>query len=279
MDPGLGDGGTLLNAIDVWAQQPTEIFLAQPFFESLKRWTGNDFDQVPLDLLLKTMAAANVSRALLAAWYGPQGALISNEDVLEVVSRFPEKFSGLASVDLRHPVAAVRTLRKFVTEHGFKGLRIVQWLWELPCTHPLYYPLLAECVELDVPICLQVGHTGPLRSSETGRPSHIERIALDFPDLKIVGGHIGYPWTTEMIALATKFPNVFIDTSAYVPKRYPPELVTYMKGHGKGKVMFGTNYPMITADACMAQLDSLQLADDIKSRFLFENAQAVFNLD
>lgn len=267
-----------MNAIDVWAQQPTEIFLSQPFFESLKRWTGNDFDQVPLDLLLQTMAAGNVSRALLAAWYGPQGALISNEDVLEVVSSFPEKFSGLVSVDLRNPVEAVRTVRKFVTEHGFKGLRIVQWLWELPCTHPLYYPLLTECVELDVPICLQVGHTGPLRSSETGRPCHIERIALDFPDLKIVGGHIGYPWTTEMIALATKFPNVFIDTSAYVPKRYPPELVSYMKGHGKGKVMFGTNYPMITADACMAQLDALQLADDVKARFLFETAQAVFNL-
>ncbi len=265
-------------AIDVWAQQPNRTFLAQPFFDSLKKWTGQDIEEVPLEFLLHTMESAGVSKALIAAWYGPQGALISNEEVLEVVSQYPDKFDGLASVDIRNPVAGARTLRKYVTEHGFKGLRIVQWVWEIPCTHALYYPLLAECVELDVPICLQVGHTGPLRSSESGRPSHIERIALDFPDLKIVGGHIGYPWTTEMIAVATKFPNVYIDTSAYVPKRYPPELVSYMKSHGKRKVMFGTNYPMITAETCMSQLDLLELDDEVKELFLYRNAQKVFSL-
>ncbi len=237
-----------------------------------------DVEEVPLELLLQTMEAAGVAKALIAAWYGPQGALISNEEVHQVVSQYPDKFDGLASVDIRNPVEGVRTLRKYVTEHGFKGLRIVQWLWELPCSHALYYPLLAECVELDVPVCLQVGHTGPLRSSESGRPFHIERIALDFPDLKIVGGHIGYPWTTEMIAVATKFPNVYIDTSAYIPKRYPRELVDYMKGHGGNKVMFGTNYPMITPEKCMSQLDVLELDHTVKELFLFQNAQKVFNL-
>lgn len=237
-----------------------------------------DVEEVPLELLLQTMEAAGVAKALIAAWYGPQGALISNEEVHQVVSQYPDKFDGLASVDIRNPVEGVRTLRKYVTEHGFKGLRIVQWLWELPCSHALYYPLLAECVELDVPVCLQVGHTGPLRSSESGRPFHIERIALDFPELKIVGGHIGYPWTTEMIAVATKFPNVYIDTSAYIPKRYPRELVDYMKGHGGNKVMFGTNYPMITPEKCMSQLDVLELDHTVKELFLFQNAQKVFNL-
>jgi predicted TIM-barrel fold metal-dependent hydrolase len=175
-------------------------------------------------------------------------------------------------------VDAIDTLARYVSDHGFKGLRIVQWLWELPCTHPLYYPLLAECVRLDVPVCLQVGHTGPLRSSESGRPAHIERIALDFPDLKIVCGHIGYPWTTEMIAVATKFPNVYIDTSAYVPKRYPPELVSYMRGHGRRKVMFGTNYPMITPDVCMAQLALLELDAETEACFLRRNAAGLFKL-
>lgn len=268
-----------MTAIDVWAQQPNPHFLSQPYFDSLKRWTGLDVEDIPVEVLLDTMDKADVSRALIAAWYGPQGALISNEQVLEVVTAHPERFYGLASADLRDPVAAVRTLKKYVTQHGFKGLRIVQWVWELPCTHALYYPLLATCVELDVPVCLQVGHTGPLLSSESGRPSHIERIALDFPDLKIVGGHIGYPWTTEMIAVATKFPNVYIDTSAYVPKRYPDELVQYMKKHGRSKVMFGTNYPMIFPEVCMQQLDALGLEDEVKGLFLHGNAERVFKLE
>jgi predicted TIM-barrel fold metal-dependent hydrolase len=265
--------------IDVWAQQPNKFFLSQPYFDSLKKWTGQTLEEVPKEHLLQSMDAAGVSQALLAAWYGPEGTLISNEEVLDMVEAHPDRFAGLASVDLRNPVEGVATLRNYVTRHGFKGLRIVQWLWELPCTHPLYYPLLTTCVELDVPICLQVGHTGPLRSSESGRPSHIERIALDFPDLKIVGGHIGYPWTTEMIALATKFPNVYIDTSAYVPKRYPAELVAYMKGHGRKKVMFGTNYPMITPEMCMNQLDGLELDEEVSALFLRDNARRVFKLN
>jgi predicted TIM-barrel fold metal-dependent hydrolase len=82
-----------------------------------------------------------------------------------------------------------------------------------------------------------------------------------------------------MIALATKFPNVYIDTSAYVPKRYPEELVRYMKGHGKNKVMFGTNYPMINPETCMSQLDRLDLNGEVKELFLSKNAEVVFNLN
>jgi hypothetical protein len=86
----------------------------------------------------------------------------------------------------------------------------------LPPDNRRYYPLYAECVELGIPFCLQVGHTGPLCPSESGRPiPYLDHVALEFPELKIVAGHIGYPWTAEMIALATKYPNVYIDTAAY----------------------------------------------------------------
>ena len=267
-----------MNVIDVWAQHPTKRFISAPFFDSLKKWTGKDFEDIQLETTMHSMVSAGVDKALISAWYGPNGALISNEEVLDVVTQYPDRFVGVASADLRNPVGAVQTLRHYVTAHGFKGLRIVQWLWELPCTHPLYYPLYAACVELTIPVCLQVGLTGPLCSSESGRPMHIERIALDFPDLKIICGHIGYPWHNEMIAFATKFPNVFIDTSAYLPKRYPPELVAYMKTYGRHKVMFGTNYPMLTPAACLQELDRLVLDDEIKALFLYDNARRVFGI-
>ncbi len=267
-----------MQIIDVWAQHPTVRFLQEPFFDSLKRWAGQNFSDISDAMTRQAMQDAGVSKALLSAWHGPQGALISNDEVLALTRKYPDLFAGLASVDLRDPVQAMQTLRRYVREHGFKGLRIVQWLWELPCTHPLYYPLFATCAELDVPVCLQVGLTGPLRSSESGKPIHIERIALDFPDLKIVCGHIGYPWHGEMIAFATKFPNVYIDTSAYKPKRYPPELVAYMKSHGRSKVMFGTNYPMITPAECLRELNLLGLDEVTSELFLAGNAKRVFGL-
>jgi uncharacterized protein len=90
-------------------------------------------------------------------------------------------------------------------------------------------------------------------------------VALDFPELVITAGRMGFPWTDEMIAVVTKHENVYIDTSAYTIKRYPAELVRYMEGHGKRKVMFGTNYPMITAAKALESLDGLGLDAEVRS--------------
>jgi hypothetical protein len=166
-----------------------------------------------------------------------------------------------------------------VRDLGFKGIRIVPWLWNLPPNDRRYYPVYAECVEQGVPFCLQTGHTGPLRPSEPGRPiPYLDDVALEFPELKIVAGHIGYPWTAEMISLATKYENVYIDTSAYTAKRFPRELVDYMRAHGKKKVMFGTNYPMLTPAKCLENVDDLGLDEATMRMFLHENAQRVFGL-
>ena len=94
----------------------------------------------------------------------------------------------------------------------------------------------------------------------------------------MVCGHIGYPWTTEMIAVATKHPNVYIDTSAYTAKRYPTELVDYIKHHGQDKVLFGTNFPMITPAKCLSALPELGLNEAVQEKFLYRNAERVFQL-
>ena len=114
--------------------------------------------------------------------------------------------------------------------------------------------------------------------SEVGRPIYLDQVALDFPTLKIVGGHIGYPWTEEAIAVATKHENVYIDTSAYTVRRYPGEIVEFLRGHGRGKVLFGTNYPMIMPAAALKGLDELGLDESARDAFLHGNAQRVFSL-
>jgi predicted TIM-barrel fold metal-dependent hydrolase len=173
----------------------------------------------------------------------------------------------------------VRELRRCVTELGFRGLRVVPWLWDAPPTDRRYYPLYATCVELGVPFFTQVGHTGPLGPSETGRPiPYIDQVALDFPELVIVGGHIGYPWTEEMVAVARKHENVYIDTSAYTARRYPPELVRYLQKDGRRKVLFGTNYPMIAPQKALEHLDALGLDDEVRELFLRGNARRLLGL-
>lgn len=267
--------------IDVWMQHPTKRHANHPMFDSLKRWTKGTYvdKDPPLEWTIAAMDEGGVDKGLICSWQSASEVLISNEEVADWVEKYPDRFIGIASVPLNKPVQAVRELRTWVRDYGFKGLRIVQWLWNLPTTHAYYYPLFVECVQLDIPVCLQVGHTGPLMPSEVGRPiPYIDQIALDFPDLKIVCGHIGYPWTTEMIAVATKHQNVYIDTSAYTANRYPLELVNYMKKHGQNKVMFGTNYPMINPAKCLESLEQLGLGENIKEKFLYQNALRVFQL-
>ncbi len=270
--------------IDAWIQHPTGAFLRDASFASLLRWRGLDPDsfpqQIPIEFTLSALDGAGVNKAVLSAWWGPQGPILTNDDVAARVRAHPDRFLGLAAVDLMNPMAAVRELRRSVRALGLRGLRILPWMWNLPPNDRRYYPLYAECVELGIPFCLQVGHTGPLRPSEPGRPiPYLDEVALDFPELTIVGGHIGYPWTTEMIALATKYPNVYIDTSAYKPSRYPRELVDYLRAHGKKKVLFGSNFPMLTPGECMKDLDALELSDEAKRLFLGGNAAKVFRIE
>jgi predicted TIM-barrel fold metal-dependent hydrolase len=269
--------------IDVWMQHPTLRFLRQDAFESLRRWTGQELphEELSIDLTIAAMDAAEVSFGLLSAWHGPQEPLITNDEVAGWVAEHPERFAGIAAVNLAQPMNAVRELRRCVGALGFVALRVIPWLWEAPPTDRRYYPLYAACVELGVPFCTQVGHTGPMRPSETGRPiPYIDQVALDFPELVIVCGHIGYPWTEEMVAVARKHENVYIDTSAYTVKRYPPELVRYMQSRGgRRKVMFGSNYPMIAPNAALEELDALALDDAARELFLEGNARRIFDLD
>ena len=269
-----------MQIIDVWMQQPTSRFLGQPIFDSLRRWAKDDgIPEVPLAGTVATMDQAEVSKGLIAAWHGPQGAWITNDDVAGFVEQYPDRLVGLASVDLNRPMEAVRELRRCVKELGFKGLRMIPWLWGLPPDDRRYYPLYAECVELGVPFCTQIGHTGPLLSSEPGRPiPYLERVALDFPELKIVAGHLGAPWVAETVSMAFKFPNFYVDTSAYKASRFPPDFVQFMRGTHCKKVMFGTNYPMLTAADCLKGLDDLGLSDEAKARYLYDNAARVFGL-
>lgn len=267
--------------IDAWIQHPTLRFQQHEMFASLRRWIGLEApaEALPIELTIAVMDAAGVERGLLCAWSSPEGFLIDNDEVAGWVAAHPTRLAGLAAVDLRAPVPAVRELRRCVRELGFKGLRLLPWLWGLPPNDRRFYPLYAECVELGVPFCTQVGHTGPLRSSEFGRPiPYLDDVALDFPDLVIVAGHIGYPWTEEMIALARKYPNVYIDTSAYTVRRYPPELVRYLQRDGRRKVLFGSNYPMILPQKALEGLDSLGLDEETQALFLAGNARRVFRL-
>jgi len=270
-----------MGAIDAWAQITTPRMAERPWLVTLLRWTGQTERAVLPDVAstIAAMDSADVDIMLLSAWHGPEGSLISNEEVVETVSKAPDRFRGLATVDLNDPVQAVRDIRRWVDGTSFVGVRIVPWLWDLPPNDRRYYPIYVACVEAGVPFCTQIGHTGPLCRSEPGRLiPYLDDVLLDFPELKIVGGHVGFPWIDEVISLCHKYPNFFIDTSAYAVHRLPKDFVEFMKGAGQSRVLFGTNWPMLSPRRALERLDQLELSAEGRELFLSGNARRVFGL-
>jgi hypothetical protein len=258
--------------VDAWIQHPTPDFIAHPMFASLRRWLGlSDVPrEVPVAMTVAALRAAGVDRALTCAWYGPDGPAHHQRSGRELRRRGPRapdrgRLGRSAPADGRGARAAPRD--PSARAPGAADLAV--GCGGLPPNDRRYYPLYAECIELEIPFCLQVGHAGPLRASEPGRPiPYLDEVALEFPELVVVGGHIGYPWTDEMIALATKYPNVYIDTSAYKPRRYPAALVEFLRGHGRRKVLFGSNFPMLMPGDCLAEVDGLGLDAEARDRLL-----------
>lgn len=269
--------------IDAWAQPATRASLqAVPEIARLFAHSGAGpllETGVPPETMVAMMDRAGIETVLLTAWHRPGRWVFSNDDVAAIVRQFPGRFVGVAAVDLEKPLAAVHELERAVKELGFKALRMLPWLWNRPPNDRFYFPLYVKCIELGIPFCTQAGHTGPLMPSEPGRPiPYLDEVALIFSELKIVAGHIGYPWTDEMIALAWKHANVFIDTSAYLPRYYPPQLVQFMKTNGQDKVMFATNFPMLAFETCTAQALALDLPAPVQTKFLSANTRTVFGL-
>lgn len=262
-----------LLAIDAWTQPNTiETCKGWPPDAAyiFKKYNVDIYQPIPVEEMLAQMDEAGIEKAVLSALLTPEFA-IPNAVVAKYVAQYPNRFIGQACVDPRTGMKGVRELDHFVREYGFKALKIEPFFWREVPSHKMYYPLYAKCVELDIAVTIQVGHTGPLYPSETGRPGYIDEIALFFPELRILAGHIGWPWTEEMIAVAWKHANVYIDTSAHLPKHYPPEFVHFMKTFGQDKVIWASDWPLLPFKRCLDQVEALPLDPAIKRKFLRDN--------
>jgi uncharacterized protein len=200
------------------------------------------------------------------------------EEVISLRKMFPKRVFGLYGIDPRKRMDGVRELEMCVKEHDFRGVHLHPHGFGHPPNHSWYFPYYAKCEELGVAVVISMGHTIDLMPIENGRPIHLDEIALYFPRLQIVCGHTGWPWIEEAIAVAWKHPNVHIGTSAYKPRYWDPKMVHFLNSFGRGKVMWGTDYPLIQHEEALEQIDNLKLRDESREALLFGTAAKVFKL-
>ena len=282
-----------VKAIDAVVNLQTEEALAhrpedrRGFYREKIGVSEDAYRGLSLEDMLRRMDDAGIERAfLVAAKIGrlglPASYHIPYELVADAVKAHPDRFSGLAGIDPYEGMDGVRALENAVTELGFIGAHVYPHWFELAPDHAKYYPFYAKCVELDIPIQLQVGQSllyspkNPMRS--VGRPITLDAVSCDFPELKLIGIHIGTPWHDEMIAMAWKHPNVYIGCDAHAPKYWPESFVRYLSSYGQDKVIFGTDFPVIDFGRAMEEIAGFELKEEVLAKLLRGNAETVYGL-
>lgn len=262
-------------AIDCWLNPPNGmseyrpdylVQVARDYFHREKEM----FTATPLEVLLQQMDTAGVERAILTIDGGNPGPY------QEIAKAFPERFICSAFVDPMAGIDAVRQIERLVTQHDVRMIRVVPFLVNRPPNDKVYYPLYAKCIELDVPISVNMGIPGPPMPAEPQRPLYLDEVCLFYPDLKLVMAHGADPWWGEAIRLLLKYPNLYMMTSAYAPKYLPPELIQFMNTRGSHKILFASDHPVLSFERCVREACELPLRDGVLERYLRGNALQIF---
>lgn len=200
-------------------------------------------------------------------------------EVADAASKYPGRFYGIAMIDPMGGMRAVRQLERAVKEFGFVGCRIMPAVVGIPTTHALYYPIYTKCIELGVPLTTNLGVPGPLRPAELQRPINLDQVLLAFPELVVVGTHIGHPWHLETLALLQKHRNFYLSTAGFAPKYVPDEIIHFMNSRGAHKVMWASDFPILLFDRTVKEGKELPLKEETHQKYLRDNCLNVFKMD
>ncbi|MBK5093430.1 MAG: amidohydrolase [Actinobacteria bacterium] len=227
---------------------------------------------------ISDMDAAGVSKSVVVAidaetvW----DYRVTNEVVAEAVRQNPDRLIGFASVDPHKGRAARRELRRAVEQDGMKGLKLLPHLIELPVCDKLIYPLYQEAHELGIPVLFHMGtqfHTGT--KLKFCRPLDVDEVAVDFPELKLIIAHFGWPWYEEAMAVTHRNLNVYFNIAGWAPKRIPEFVFKYMNGPVQDKALLGSDYPLVSRERIVAELAEIDLKDDTREKLYYKNALEV----
>ena len=261
----------------------------EDFFEgkmNAAKGTMGGFDS--LEAMIEVLDDAGIEKAFLFAQAAGRPGLpgcfhMPYEVVAEACERYPGRLYGMAGIDPYDGMDGVRRLEDAVKNMGFIGAHLYPHWFDMEPEHRKLYPFYAKCVELCVPIQMQVGQSMVYNKNfpckSTGRPISFDTIACDFQELKLIGIHVGIPWHDEMIAMAWKHENVFIGTDAHRPKYWPESFKKYINSFGQNKVIYGSDYPVLPFKRTIEDFDALGFKPEVRRKVLHDNALRIYGID
>jgi predicted TIM-barrel fold metal-dependent hydrolase len=250
----------------------------------MERSLGGSLPQFPsIDAMVAEMDAAKVDKVFVTQtkmWSYRNKKMTMDtrlEEVDQYLTHSPDRFVGLAGYDPFRISESLAEIEHAVKHRGYKGVYVHIYGFDIGFADAKMYPLYAKCAELGVPVSLQVGHVLEGMPSDCGRPMALDRVACDFPTLKILGAQTAWPWVEELISLCYKWDNVWFGIDAWMPRYLSPAIVHFMDSRmGRDRVVWGTNG--LPWGKSLDQLQSMGLKSETIEKITRDNARELFGL-
>jgi predicted TIM-barrel fold metal-dependent hydrolase len=284
------DSGAALRAIDFHVHLPTPDWLdgsMAGYVEAAEAYFRSPVQRASIGELADRYRQLR-ARAVLLAWDAETATgrpRIPNETVAAACQQYPDVFTGLGSVDPHKGDAAVAEVAN-IAALGLRGVKFHPSLQAFAPDDPAYWPIFAACQEHGLLALFHTGTSGIGAGQPGGQgirldyaqPIRLDAVAAAHPALTVVAAHFGWPWHMELVAMALHKTNVYIDISGWSPRRIPPELIRELRGRLSGQFLWGSDFPFLTPERCLAELAGLDLPADVLDQVLRANAARILGL-
>ncbi len=277
-------------AIDFHVHLPTPDWLdgsMAGYVEAAEAYFRSPVQRASLDELAARYRELR-AMAVLLAWDAETATgrpRVPNETVAAACRDHPDVFVGVGSVDPHKGDAAVAEVAN-IAHLGLRGVKFHPSLQAFAPDDPSYRPIFAACEQQGLLALFHTGTSGIGAGQPGGqgimldyaRPIRLDAVAAAHPALTVVAAHFGWPWHMELVAMALHKSNVYIDISGWSPRRIPAELISELRGRLSGRFCWGSDFPFLTPERCLAEFDDLGLPDDVAGRVRYANAARILGL-
>ena len=251
-----------------WQRHPAEYM-----FKDIPEEIGESDDR--LAAIAETVAQMDAHNIAVGVIH------MSDDRAEEAMKRYPGRFAAIRPVDPNKGMDAVRLIQRDFDAGLIKGVSFFPSGQNppVPINSKLAYPVYAKCIELDLPIFINVGVPGPRIPMMPQWVGHLDEVAYDLPELKVVMRHGAEPDEDLAIKLLLKWPNLYYSTSAFAPKYWPEAIIKFANSRGADKIIYGGYFPMgLELTRIFAEMDSVPFKDDVWPKFLRDNAAKVLGI-
>lgn len=211
---------------------------------------------------------------------------LSNDAVLRFAAQNADIAIPFISIDPHRGAEGVAEAKRLLAGGAVRGLKLHPPVQQFFPNDPIAYPLYEVFAREKLPVIFHTGHSGigtglPGGGGvrlKYGNPCPIDDVAVDFPALPIIMAHPSFPWQDEAISICLHKPNVYMDLSGWSPKYFAPQLIQYANTRLKHKVLFGSDFPLITPDRWIADFDKIEIREEVRPLILKENARKLLGL-